>query len=139
MTSEDASAFWALHRFAHVAESTCERREVVRHGRGQEGGHACLCLEALHLPDGLRVIVHRVGTDAAVDVDVEEARRDIGSARVDACLEPLALGRCDSGSGADGLYLLVEEEREPFLDFKTSRLVGDDESAVDDCFHGFFS
>ena len=81
----------ARHGLAHVAEGAFERREVVRHGRGQEGGHAGLCLESLHLPNGLRVIVHRVGTDAAVDVDVEEARRDVGPARIDAFLEPLAL------------------------------------------------
>lgn len=100
---------------------------------------ACIDARGAYVSPGfLNVHIHGcVGADAAVDVDVEEARRDIGPARIDARFELLALGRRDGGGGADSPYLLVEEEREPSLDRKAPRLVGDDESAVDDCLHGY--
>ena len=136
VATEHACAFFARHGLAYVAEGAFERREVVRHGRGQKGGHAGPGLEALHLSDGFRRVIHRIGADTAVDVDVEKARRDIGSARVDARLKCRPLLFRYRGGGTDFLDGLIEEEREPFFYGKVSRFVWYDEPAVDDCFHG---
>lgn len=135
MAAEHARAFVTLHGFAHMGKSAVQGLKIVSHGRRQKRSHAGLGLKQLHFADGLRVIVHRIGTDAAVDVDIEKTRRDIGAFGINGLFDSFRRQGRKCFFCQDITDVLIEQQDKPLAYGEFSFCVRQDSFAVQDCFH----
>ncbi len=106
--AEHARAAGFLHRRANAFEGAADGGQGAGHGGGEKRGDAGGRLMPRDGRDGGFVVVHRVVSHRAVDVDIDKARRDKRAVRVDPFREVVAVvgGKLGFGNGAGNVFVI---------------------------------